>query len=79
MSYQRTVYDQPDTAREMRADCAACALSLRPHRSAIDAESLTVTTPELLREAFVERTAKPQIEVSEAVAHLASRLHLHLD
>ena len=33
----------------------------------------------LAYESFPQEVRKPEIEVSEAAAHLASRLHLHLD
>ena len=35
--------------------------------------------PSLAYESFPREVRKPEIEVSEAAAHLASRLHLHLD
>ena len=72
MSYQRLAYDDADTAGQMHDDCAACGESIPlPHQR--NDEIL----PELITE--LRRDTKPQIEVSEAAAYLASRLHLHLD
>jgi len=81
MSYQRLAYDDADTAGQMHDDCTACGtrISLPQQRHEdIDAEALTMPAPSLHVEDYRE-VVKPQIEVSEAAAYLASRLHLHLD
>ena len=67
MSYERLAYDDADTAGQMHHDCDACGTQI-----ALPSQR-TVELPELRKD------TKPQIEVSEAAAYLASRLHLHLD
>ena len=68
MSYERLVYADADTAGQMHDDCTACGESL-----ALPRQRTEGILPELRKD------TKPQIEVSEAAAYLASRLHLHLD
>jgi hypothetical protein len=78
--YQRLAYDDQDTASQMHRDCTACASSIALPADRIDASDVTSPAPSLAYEAFPrESAAKRPIEVSEAAAHLASRLHLHLD
>jgi hypothetical protein len=72
MSYERLAYDDADTALQMHDDAAACGTHLTFPRQRIE-EIVPELRPEL------NRDTKPQIEVSEAAAYLASRLHLHLD
>ena len=72
MSYERLAYDDADTAGQMHDDCHECGAHIALPRQRID-EIL----PETI--AGLREDAKPQIEVSEAAAYLASRLHLHLD
>ena len=78
MAYQRLAYDDQDSTGQMHLDCAACAAQM--------GFSVPVITPELVEDApalefdqLPRETRKPEITVSEAAAHLASRLHLHLD
>jgi hypothetical protein len=79
MSYQRLAYADADTAGQMHDDCAACGTHIAlPHRR-IDDAAITAPAPSIEYDDFPREVAKPQIEVSEAAAHLASRLHLHLD
>ena len=78
--YQRLAYDDQDTARQMHLDCTACASSIALPVDRIDAQDVTAPAPSLAYEAFPrEGSTKRPIEVTEAAAHLASRLHLHLD
>ncbi len=72
MSYERLAYDDADTAGQMHDDCAECGtrISLPLQRT---------EAPSLHADDHAFDAAKTQIEVSEAAAYLASRLHLHLD
>lgn len=79
MSYERLAYDDADTAGQMHHDCTACGAQIALPRQRIDDAALTMPAPSLNYDEYTPETAKPQIEVSEAAAHLASRLHLHLD
>ena len=79
MSYERLAYDDADTAGQMHDDCAACGTHLTLPRLRIDEAALAERAPSLDYDHFQHEVHKPQIEVSEAAAHLASRLHLHLD
>jgi hypothetical protein len=72
MSYERLAYDDADTAGQMHDDCTACGTRITLPSQRTD-EILTEQITDLRKD------AKPQIEVSEAAAYLASRLHLHLD
>ncbi len=77
MSYERIAYADQDTTVQMHDDCLVCSAHMRiPHQAfapdPVDlsrGESGTSSVPKQHQE----------IEVSEAAAHLASRLHLHLD
>jgi hypothetical protein len=79
MTYQRLAYDDADTAVQMHDDCTACSSSMTLPRRRVDNGAITEPAPSLRYDAFPQQTTKPVIEVSEAAAHLASRLHLHLD
>ena len=83
MSYERLAYDDADTAGQMHDDCAACGTRISlPHQrvsDTIDEAVVTMPAPSLEADGYAEAPHKPQIEVSEAAAYLASRLHLHLD
>ncbi|MFL6157548.1 MAG: hypothetical protein ACJ72D_15750 [Marmoricola sp.] len=78
MSYERLAYDDQDTALKMRTDCTACAsaMGMTKQRIAVDALG---GAPSIEYAAFPREILKPEITVSEAAAHLASRIHLHLD
>ncbi len=79
MSYERLAYDDQDSAHRMRDDCTACGSRITLPRQRIDNSSITMPAPSLEFDSFPRRAHKPDIEVSDAAAHLASRMHLHLD
>ncbi len=79
MSYERLAYDDQDSAHEMHDDCAACGSTISLPRQKVDNQAVTMPAPSLAYESFPREVPKPEIEVSDAAAHLASRLHLHLD
>lgn len=81
MTYQRRAYDDLDTSRQMSRDCAACAthVDLPRQRQALDLDALVSPAPSLEHRPTSGAKRKHDIEVSDAAAHLASRLHLHLD
>ena len=79
MSYQRLAYDDQDSAHQMHDDCTACSSSMDLPRPRVDLEAAARPAPALTYAEFEQQDAKPSIEVSDAAAHLASRLHLHLD
>ena len=79
MSYERLAYDDADTADQMHDDCTACGTHIALPRQRIDDAALTEPAPSFEYDQYPREVGKPQIEVSEAAAHLASRLHLHLD
>ena len=78
MSYERLAYDDQDTTLKMRLDCTACATAMQWPDRPITTEAL-VAVPSIEFDDFPREIHKPEITVSEAAAHLASRLHLHLD
>jgi hypothetical protein len=78
MTYQRLAYDDQDTTVQMHLDCTACASQMRLPGPRITTELLEEVPP-LEFDELPRETRKPEITVSEAAAHLASRLHLHLD
>jgi hypothetical protein len=79
MSYERLAYDDADTAVQMHDDCTACGTSLSlPHPRIAD-HDLTGPAASLALTDLERAASKRPIEVSEAAAYLASRLHLHLD
>ena len=79
MSYERLAYDDADTAGQMHDDCAACGSHIVLPRQRIDEAALAEGAPSLAYDEFPHQVEKTQIEVTEAAAHLASRLHLYLD
>jgi hypothetical protein len=79
MSYQRLAYDDQDSAERMHDDCAACGDEITLPSRRIDAAAVTMPAPSLEFETYVRADHKPEIAVSDAAAHLAARLHLHLD
>jgi hypothetical protein len=79
MSYERLAYDDQDSTHQMHDDCAACTSRLNLPRHRIDDAAVTMPAPSLEFEQFPREVRKREIRVSDAAAHLASRLHLHLD
>ena len=79
MSYERLAYDDQDTADQMRDDCTACGSRISLPHERIDNSAVTMPAPSLEFDQYPREARKPEIEVSDAAAHLASRLHLHLD
>ena len=79
MSYQRLAYDDHDTAGQMRSDCTACGYRIALPRQRLDLDAALAPAPPLAYDRQPRETRKADIEVSEAAAHLAARLHLHLD
>jgi hypothetical protein len=77
MSYERLAYDDQDTAVKMHTDCTACVSAMGIPEQRIAAEMLQV--PSIEYADFPREIRKPEITVTDAAAHLASRLHLHLD
>lgn len=78
MTYQRLAYDDQDTTVQMHLDCTACATQMGIAPPPITPELLG-DVPPLEFDELPREILKPEITVSEAAAHLASRLHLHLD
>ncbi len=78
MSYERLAYDDPDTTVKMHTDCTACASEMGIPERRIDADVLG-PVPSIEYADFPREIRKPVIAVSDAAAHLASRIHLHLD
>jgi hypothetical protein len=79
MSYERLAYDDQDSAHQMHDDCTACGSRIALPRQRIDNSSVTMPAPSLEFDQYPREARKPEIEVSAAAAHLAARLHLHLD
>jgi hypothetical protein len=79
MSYERLAYNDQDSAHQMRHDCTACGSRISLPRHRIDNSAITMPAPSLEFDTFARQAHKPDIEVSDAAAHLAARLHLHLD
>jgi hypothetical protein len=78
MSYQRLAYDDQDTTATMHTDCAACASEMSLPERKITPEALG-QVPSIEFDDFPRETRKPEITVTDAAVHLASRIHLHLD
>jgi hypothetical protein len=78
MTYERLAYDDQDTTLKMHIDCTACASQMGLPEQRIPADLLEQLPP-LEYDDFPRETFKPEITVSDAAAHLAARLHLHLD
>jgi hypothetical protein len=80
MGYERLAYDDQDTTHQMHDDCDACVAAMHlPAQRVVRPEAVMGPAPSLAYDAFPHPAHKPGIEVSDAAAHLASRLHLHLD
>lgn len=78
MSYQRLAYDDQDTAVQMHHDCDACAAEMRLPATRLPIDAVG-PAPSIEFADYPREIPKPEITVSAAAAHLASRLHLHLD
>jgi hypothetical protein len=78
MTYERLPYDDQDTTVKMHVDCTACATEMRLPGPSVTPDLLTEVPP-LTYDEFPREVRKPEITISDAAAHLASRLHLHLD
>ena len=79
MSYERLAYDDQDPTARMHQDCAAAGTRIALPQTSRRRLDLTRPAPSLGYDEFPREIRKPRIEVSEAAAHLAARLHLHLD
>ena len=79
MSYERLAYADQDSANQMSDDCTACGSVISLPRQRIDNTAVTMPAPSLEFDHYPRQAHKPDIEVSDAAAHLASRMHLHLD
>lgn len=79
MSYERLAYDDQDSAPQMSSDCTACTTELGLPRRTVDVSSALEDAPSIAYGDFPLDRPKREITVSAAAAHLASRLHLHLD
>jgi len=77
MTYERLAYDDQDSTVKMHLDCTACVTAIR--LPAPISPDLLAEVPPISYEAFPREVRKPEITISDAAAHLASRLHLHLD
>ena len=78
MTYERLAYDDQDTTGKMHLDCTACAAQMNIPQQRITPE-LVENAPSIEFDDFPREIRKPEITVTEATAHLAARLHLHLD
>ena len=78
MSYERLAYDDQDTTLKMHIDCTACASQMGRPEQRISPDVLE-DAPSIAYADFPREIRKPEITVSDAAAHLAARLHLHLD
>ena len=78
MTYERLAYDDQDSTVKMHLDCAACAAEMGLRAPTLSAELLE-DVPPIAYDALPREVGKREITISEAAAHLASRLHLHLD
>ncbi|MFL6107768.1 MAG: hypothetical protein ACJ716_06865 [Marmoricola sp.] len=78
MSYERLAYDDQDTAVQMHTDCTACASTMGIMGKPIAVAALE-GAPSIEYADFPREIRKPEITVSDAAAHLAAQLHLHLD
>ena len=79
MSYERLAYDDQDSANQMHQDCTACGSRIDLPRQRIDNSAITMPAPSLAFDHYPRQVRKPEITVSEAAAHLATRLLLNLD
>lgn len=83
MSHARLPYEDQDPAGRMTADCTACAAELARHRRRVDVSAALEAAPPVTYDSYgsveVDRSRAKRIEVSDAAAFFAARLHLHLD
>ncbi|MEZ5161949.1 MAG: hypothetical protein R2709_15065 [Marmoricola sp.] len=79
MSYIPTPYDDHDSMVKMYSDCTACTEMSNFVRPVVDVNAARLGAPSIAYEDFPQQTLKPEISISDAAHHLASRLHLHLD
>ena len=79
MTYERLAYADQDPAPTMASDCAACAPRVHLPQQRLDDLAVGRPAPSLAYDTYPREVAKPQVTVSAAAAHLAARLHLHLD
>ena len=79
MTYERLAYDDQDSTVKMHLDCAACAAEMGLATQRPLSPELLEDVPSITYDAFPREIRKPEITVTEAAAHLASRMHLHLD
>lgn len=78
MSYERLAYDDQDSTVKMHTDCTACVSEMGVPQQRIATAALR-EPPSIEYDHFPREIRKPEITVSDAAAHLASRLHLHWD
>jgi hypothetical protein len=78
MTYERLAYDDQDSTVKMHLDCTACAAEMGLATAPLSPELLG-DVPPITYDEFPREVGKREITISEAAAHLASRLHLHLD
>ncbi len=78
MSYERLAYDDQDTTVKMHTDCTACVSEMGLPEQRIATDALR-PAPSIEYADFPREIRKPEITVSDAAAHLASRLHLHFN
>lgn len=67
MSYERLAYDDHDTSPRMASDCLACSTEMQ------------FTGLNQPGGSSHQHKFKHEISIDLATAHLAERLHLHLD
>ncbi len=84
MSYQPTPYFDADSTATMSADCTACAHEMQIPRTrrpgpALISSKLMGQAPSISYDDFPREIRKTEINISEAAARLANKLHLHLD
>ncbi|ROR90428.1 hypothetical protein [Nocardioides aurantiacus] len=79
MTYERLAYADQDPAPTMTSDCAACGERFHLAHQRIEDGAVGRPAPSLAYDAFPREVRKARVTVSRAAAHLASRLHLHLD
>ena len=78
MTFQPLPYADADTTTDMHSDCSACAREMRlPQVPDVSAKVLG-QAPSIEYADFPREIRKTEINISEAAARLANRLHLHL-
>ncbi len=78
MSYQRLAYDDHDSTGRMRSDCTACGTRIELPRQRLDDSAVTMPAP-TLDNGYQPASHQVPLDVSEAAANVAARMHLHLD